>query len=90
MVALSPSLVHGVEVTYVTNQSTGYCPQPTGWEHVARALDAAGIERPDELSRAFEFRRCEKCQTLNLIKDDSFYCAVCDAPLPDEWNVGNF
>src|SRR5882724_10323791 len=50
------SLAGGVEVTYVTNQSTGYCPQPSGWEYVARALEAAGIEHPGELGRAFEFR----------------------------------
>lgn len=75
-------------MTYVTNQFTGYCPQPSGWEHVARALDAVGINHPSELDRAFEFRRCGKCETLNLIKDDSYYCAVCDAPLQAEWNVG--
>jgi hypothetical protein len=77
-------------VTWATNQSTGYCPQPSGWAALANALDGAGIEHPAELSRAFEFRRCEACGTLNLVKDDGLYCAVCDADLPKEWNVGNF
>jgi hypothetical protein len=78
------------QVTNATNQSTGYCPQPGGWVHLRDALDAAGIAHPDTLSRAFEFRRCEKCDTLNLIKDDGLFCAACDTPLPEEWNVGNF
>lgn len=82
------SLKGAAHVTYVTNQSTGYCPQPEGWAQLRAALDAAGIEHPGELSRAFEFRRCEKCSTLNLVKDDGLFCAVCDAPLPQEWNVG--
>jgi len=84
------SLEDGVEVTYATNQSTGYCPQPAGWEHLQHALNGAGIAHPGELSRAFEFRRCESCGTLNVVKDDGLYCAVCDKPLPETWNVGNF
>ena len=84
------SLENGVEVTYTTNQSTGYCPQPAGWEHLKHALEEGGITHPGELSRAFEFRRCESCGNLNLVKDDGLYCAVCDKSLPCEWNVGNF
>lgn len=52
--------------------------------------EAAGIEDPGELSRASELRRCASCETLNLVKDDSYYCAVYDAELPRVWNVGNF
>ena len=78
------------EVLEASNQSTGYCPQPAGWAHLRAALQAAGIAHPEALTRAFEFRRCEKCKTLNLVKDDGLYCAVCDSPLPQEWNVGNF
>jgi hypothetical protein len=33
----------GWEVIAVTNQSTGYCPEPGSWPAVARALGRAGI-----------------------------------------------
>lgn len=87
---LTFELAGSPRVTEASNQSTGFCPQPAGWEHLQLALEAAGIAHPGALTRAFEFRRCESCGTLNLVKEDDFYCAVCDQPLPREWNVGNF
>ncbi|BBH70869.1 hypothetical protein ACTI_75540 [Actinoplanes sp. OR16] len=26
------------------------------------------------------------CGSLSLVKDGDFTCAVCEAPLPEEWN----
>ena len=75
-----------VEVDYVTNQSTGYCPEPEAWPAVAAALDAAGIARPDGFSVEFVFRRCTKCGSTNVVKDAWFVCDVCGAVLPREWN----
>jgi hypothetical protein len=72
-----------------SNQSTGFCPEPSGWEHLRHALNVAGIAHPGALTRAFEFRRCEKCGMLQLVKDNDFYCAACDVRLPDQWNVDN-
>jgi len=43
----------------VSNQSTGYCPDPDSWPAVAAALDRAGIARPDGFTHALVFRRCE-------------------------------
>lgn len=79
---------HGERVVAaeVTNQSTGYCPEPVCWEMVARVLDRLEITRPDALTVSFEFRRCEQCGAINLIKDEVFECAVCDAPLSSVWN----
>lgn len=76
-----------VEATYVSNQSTGYCPEPESWPVVARALNEAGIEHPNALSRAFHFRRCPKCDDISIIKDDWFQCELCQAELPRSWNV---
>lgn len=35
----------GWAVTYASNQSTGYCPDPASWQSVAAALTRAGIFR---------------------------------------------
>lgn len=59
-----------VEVATVSNQSTGFCPQPQSWNAVARALDGAGLPRPDDFTTSFEFRRCDRCGAVNLVKDD--------------------
>ena len=77
----------GVRVARITNQSTGFCPDPSCWGAVAEALDAAGIAHPGRFEPAFDFRRCEGCGETNLIKDDWFVCVFCERSLPAEWNV---
>ena len=73
-------------VSAVTNQSTGYCPAETCWLAVSRALDTAGLPRPDAFSFVAVFRRCPNCGERNLVKEDWFVCAMCDAELPLAWN----
>jgi hypothetical protein len=41
----------GWRVTEVTNQSTGYCPDPDCWPAVARALDRVGLRHPGDFHR---------------------------------------
>jgi hypothetical protein len=77
-----------VEVVYVTNQSTGFCPEPESWASVEAALDAAGIAHPGGFSAEMTFRRCPKCVATNIVKDRWFKCDVCGADLPREWNYG--
>ena len=77
-----------IEVVDVTNQSTGYCPEPSSWASVAAALDAAGIAHPTSFTAEMVFRRCPACGTTNIVKDGWFVCAVCGADLPQEWNYG--
>lgn len=76
-----------VTVEYTTNQSTGYCPQPESWSAVVTALRDAGFEPPSEFSKPFHFRRCNACDSINIIKDNSFECAICGADLPRVWNL---
>ncbi|MBN9120138.1 MAG: hypothetical protein J0I06_13395 [Planctomycetes bacterium] len=76
-----------VTVTRVSNQSTGYCPEPETWAVVAAALRAAGLEPPDGFDPRCEFRRCEACGALNLVKCGVFECAGCGADLPCEYNA---
>lgn len=76
-----------VEVAEVTNQSTGYCPEPDCWPAVRRALLGAGLRPPNELTHAFDFRRCERCGAINLLKEDGAECG-CGAELPRTWNFG--
>lgn len=73
-------------VAEVSNQSTGYCPEPSSWDAVARALDAIGAEHAGGFTHALVFRRCESCGERNIVKDESFVCDVCGADLPREWN----
>lgn len=75
-----------IAVSEATNQSTGYCPEPESWPAVAAALDALAIPHPEGFTSAYLFRRCEECRSTNIVKDDWFYCAVCDVPLKQEWN----
>ena len=75
-----------LSVSELSNQSTGYCPQPSSWQVVEAVLDQLGIAHPGRFTRAFEFRYCYRCDTRNLIKENIFECAVCGADLPLTWN----
>jgi hypothetical protein len=76
------------EVTAVTNQSTGYCPEATSWPTVARALDKIAVPNPGRFTDEFTFRRCVQCGERNIVRDGYFACAICDADLPAAWNFG--
>jgi hypothetical protein len=82
------SIVGGrVEIAWITNQSTGYCPEPTCWPAVAAALRRTEIDPPGGFSRAFEFRRCAHCDSITIVKDDVYRCELCRADLPEKWNL---
>jgi hypothetical protein len=74
----------------VSNQSTGYCPEPESWPVVERALTAASIPHPTDFTMKCIFRLCENCGTKNLIKDEWYVCGVCQSPLSFEWNFGAY
>ena len=74
------------EVVEVTNQSTGFCPEPSSWPHVERELDRLGILHPGQFTSRVTFRKCPRCGQRNLVKDDWFQCETCGADLPHEWN----
>src|SRR5207237_1063019 len=38
---------------------------------------------------AFVFRKCEGCGATNVVKENWFYCALCECALPLEWNFGS-
>jgi hypothetical protein len=72
------------QVSDITNQSTGYCPEIESWEYVKIALDKIPIDRPSFFTTEFIFRRCCSCSQINIIKDDVFICSVCNSILPHE------
>ena len=76
----------GVEVVEVSNQSTGFCPEPGSWPAVAAALDRVGMRHPGRFTTEVVFRRCEKCGERSVVKDGWFACGVCGAELPAGWN----
>jgi hypothetical protein len=73
-------------VIEASNQSTGYCPEPTCWGALRAALERAGIEHCGGFTREFVFRRCPGCGERNLVKDGWFECSLCGAELPEHWN----
>ncbi|RZT77884.1 hypothetical protein EV382_1055 [Micromonospora violae] len=78
----------GYSVQAVSNQSTGYCPDPDCWPAVAEALDRLGMPHPGGFTAALTFRRCTACGERNIVRDGDFACALCDGVLPPHWNFG--
>lgn len=74
-----------VSADYITNQSTGYCPEPSSFDAIRNALLAAGIDAPDDFALHCHFRRCD-CGQINVIKNGLFECGVCNAVLPLDYN----
>ena len=77
-----------VEVAEVSNQSTGFCPEPESWPAVAAALERIGVGHPGRFTTAVVFRRCEKCGERNVVRDAWFVCGLCGSELPERWNFG--
>jgi hypothetical protein len=77
---------NGWEIREVSNQSTGYCPEPSSWQEVAAALARIPLAGPEGFSQVYLFRRCPACRQINLIKEQVFVCAVCDSEPPRAWN----
>jgi hypothetical protein len=75
-----------IEVSEVTNQSTGFCPEPESWMSVANALDKIGLVHPNDFTTHFHFRRCDNCDAINIVKENWYVCSACDAELDRAWN----
>ena len=75
------------QVDYLSNQSTGYCPDPGSWAAIASVLDELELLHPPNFTQAIVFRRCPNCAELNTVKDDFFVCAFCENDLPAQWNI---
>lgn len=75
-----------ISISEISNQSTGYCPKPASWPIVEMVLAKIGIEYPEGFTNAYDFRYCEACKNINLIKDDVYQCLVCNSDLDLEWN----
>jgi hypothetical protein len=76
-----------IAVVGVSNQSTGYCPEPESWPAVASALTAIGFAAPAGFQPACQFRRCQACGNVTLVKDGNFECGLCRETLPTGYNV---
>jgi hypothetical protein len=74
------------EVSDITNQSTGYCPEVESWKYVEIVLNRIGIDRPSHFTAKFTFRHCSSCSQINIVKNSLFICLVCNSPLSDRWN----
>lgn len=74
-------------VEEISNQSTGYCPDPESWPAVASALDRLGIAHPGRFTLSCIFRRCPACGQVNIVKEDWYSCGSCAEDLPKERNI---
>lgn len=74
------------EVIAVTNQSTGFCPEPESWPSVEEAFDALGIIHPGRFTQTILFRLCPRCKERSIVKDDWYVCELCGGELPMTWN----
>ena len=74
------------DIVFISNQSTGYCPDVTCFDVAATVLKNLGLTPPSTWTFAAVFRRCDGCGERNLVKDSWFVCAVCDAQLPQAYN----
>jgi hypothetical protein len=77
---------NAVQVIGVSNQSTGYCPEPESWPAVEAALTRAGLAAPDGFVLACVFRKCVACGEKSIVKNHVFECLLCGADLPAEYN----
>ena len=75
------------DVIEVSNQSTGYCPEPESWPQVALALDRIPLHHPGTFTNEIVFRRCASCQQINIVKDAWLVCLFCGNDLPTHWNL---
>jgi hypothetical protein len=76
-----------VTIASITNQSTGYCPEPDCWPAVRDALARAGLEPPRAFTYVFRYRRCPTCRGINILKDAMPECPGCGTELPAAWNL---
>ncbi|MEU7873296.1 hypothetical protein [Dactylosporangium sp. NPDC049140] len=77
------SAVSGWHIVQVTNQSTGYCPDPDSWAAVGEALDRIGLRHPGDFTDKVIFRRCPSCGERNVVRDNDFTCVPCGSALID-------
>jgi len=75
-----------IYISEISNQSTGYCPEPSSWPVVELVLARLGIDNPGYFTHAYDFRYCYACGNINLIKDEAYQCLVCGADLDRDWN----
>ena len=75
-----------VEVAEISNQSTGYCPEPSCWDAVAAALTRIGLPHPPAFTTLCVFRKCPNCGARNIVKDNWYACDICGHALPANWN----
>lgn len=73
-------------VTEITNQSTGFCPEPESWVAVETVLDRIGLKHTGRFTTELVYRLCPVCHERNAVKDSWYYCALCDAKLTEHWN----
>ena len=75
-----------IAVVEISNQSTGFCPEPESWPAVQATLESIGIAHPGSFTAKVIFRRCPLCNERNIVKDSWFVCQICETVLPQQWN----
>lgn len=75
-----------IELTAVSNHSTGYVPEPCSLAAVTQTIAALGLNVPPQFTPELTFRRCTRCDSIQIVKDDEWNCLLCRDELPRDWN----
>ncbi len=75
-----------LSVVAISNQSTGFCPEPESWPLVGIVLDKLSVGHPGGFTTEIVFRLCVECGQRNIVKDEWFVCDLCNAELTANWN----
>lgn len=74
------------EIFEISNQSTGFCPEPESWLNIKDIFIKIGIPHPSDFTFKVIFRRCPKCGERNIVRDSYYVCACCESELTEKWN----
>ena len=74
-----------IQIEFVTNQSTGYCPASESWQEVENSLRKIDdLNIPEGFDPEFVFSYCPNCQTRQIVKEEFYFCPNCENPLLSE------
>ena len=65
-----------MNVTEISNQSTGYCPDLDSWHAVTAALRRAGLRHPSGFTQPIILRGYTNCFAINIVREDDVACGV--------------
>jgi hypothetical protein len=76
----------GASLARLSNQSSGFCPEPETLGLVQEVFATLGLQSPGRFDPECHWRRCE-CGQVVLRKEGDDACPCCGTTLPTAWNL---